>query len=92
MSPFKGLERGRWVQPSMVEQARDPDPHTQRPGPLCLQKQKLRCSKCQVEAVTEESGVQDPLGLHGEFKASQLQEILSQPEDAWLSEPKWRRL
>lgn len=30
------------------------------------------------EAVAEESGVQDHLGLHGEFKASQLQEILSQ--------------
>lgn len=30
------------------------------------------------EAVAKESGVQDQLGPHGEFKASQLQEILSQ--------------
>lgn len=91
MSPFKGLERGRWVQPSMVEQAPNPDPHTQRPRPSVPPKTKeklSRCSKCQVEAVAEESGVQDPLGLRGEFKASQLQEILSQPEDAWLSEPR----
>lgn len=29
-------------------------------------------------AVADESGVQDHLGLHGEFRASQLQDILSQ--------------